>query len=368
LNRDRLLDGWIQVTRFSDGGIALGVCQSHVVADGQSLWDFMVAWGEIARGPSSIISAPPIHDRTLLALEEPPSQDKADKYSAKFTWKGGEGRSEEEEEEADDDDDDDGLRDPKSGHEVRFPLTRSALVQCVLEVSGASVRELKAEAGGGYSAYEAVCAHFWRSVNRARRQGKSEARSRFFGLANLRNKRPREAPLPSAYFGNAIVLFLTNARADDLAAPDTSLGDVARRIHAAIGNELGSEASEAEAEGESGRGEAWACGIHWLELHGNSFRELLPLFVGFENMNVASSPRFPAYAVDFGWGRPAAVRSARVKDDGEMVLFGGRPGSAPADMEICIALPPPVMRRLLDDPAFLATPISDPFLYYGIDP
>ena len=66
------------MTRFSDGGMSLGLSQSHVVADGQSLWNFMVSWGECARGHADI-TLPPIHERERLALQGPPSEEKAQK-------------------------------------------------------------------------------------------------------------------------------------------------------------------------------------------------------------------------------------------------------------------------------------------------
>ena len=73
------------------------------------------------------------------------------------------------------------------------------------------------------------------------------------------------------------------------------------------------------------------------------------------------------YEVEFGWGRPAAVRSPKVPGDGEMVLFGGRQGSGAGvgDIEICMALPSTAMEVLLSDPTFLAKPVSNPFHYYN---
>ncbi|KAI5076870.1 hypothetical protein GOP47_0008935 [Adiantum capillus-veneris] len=75
--------------------------------------------------------------------------------------------------------------------------------------------------------------------------------------------------------------------------------------------------------------------MNWLEIHDNrqlvisAFRAM-PVMQG---LNVASSPRFPAYKVDFGWGKPAAVRTVKVTKDGELIFFGGRLGSKQGDVD-----------------------------------
>ena len=76
------------MTRFTDGGISLGMSYTHIVADGKSLWDFMAAWGECARGGRvGTTTLPPIHERERLALQGPPSEEEAEKLSAALQLK-----------------------------------------------------------------------------------------------------------------------------------------------------------------------------------------------------------------------------------------------------------------------------------------
>ena len=141
-----------QVTRFSDGGISLGLSQSHVVADGKSLWDFMVAWGECARGNVGT-TMPPIHERERLALNGPPSEDVAKRYTAKLQR------------------DRDRFMENGGSDHVKLPKPppmETGLMQCVFVLPASSIKKLKAEAGGSYTTYEVLCAHFWQRVNEAR--------------------------------------------------------------------------------------------------------------------------------------------------------------------------------------------------------
>ena len=319
--------------------MSVGVSQSHAVADGQSLWNFMVSWGECARGHADI-TVPPIHERERLALQGPPSEEKAKKLVERVFWRSPEEEEEEEEKDHHREEEEKEEEVAKDGAAPQVVLT-----QCVFDVSASSIKKLKAEAGGSFTTYEVVCAHFWQRVNVAR-QSPPKTKIRFAVLTNLRTK--LTPPLPASYFGNVIGFGLADTRAGTLRGED--LATIAARIHGAAL--------------DGGNPECLFESMHWLDLHGNRFVELWQGWFGLEQMNVASSPRFPAYKVDFGWGFPAAVRSSKVPGDGEMVLFGGRPGSGEGDMEICMALPSPVMKRLLDDPSFLAKPISSPFHYY----
>ncbi|KAL8089735.1 hypothetical protein AgCh_039285 [Apium graveolens] len=62
-----------------------------------------------------------------------------------------------------------------------------------------------------------------------------------------------------------------------------------------------------------------------------------------ENFNGAmitmgSSPRFPMYENDFGWGKPIAIRSGKAnKFDGKISAFPGRKGSGSVDLEVVLA-------------------------------
>jgi len=66
---------------------------------------------------------------------------------------------------------------------------------------------------------------------------------------------------------------------------------------------------------------------------------------------MGSSPRFPMYDNNFGWGRPLAVRSGRAnKFDGKISAFPGRDGTGTVDLEVVLA--PETMEALESDPEF----------------
>lgn len=67
---------------------------------------------------------------------------------------------------------------------------------------------------------------------------------------------------------------------------------------------------------------------------------------------MGSSPRFPMYDNDFGWGRPVAIRSGRAnKFDGKISAFPGRDGGGSVDLEV--VLEPETMSGVESDPEFM---------------
>ncbi|KAF2306390.1 hypothetical protein GH714_017371 [Hevea brasiliensis] len=67
---------------------------------------------------------------------------------------------------------------------------------------------------------------------------------------------------------------------------------------------------------------------------------------------MGSSPRFPMYNNDFGWGQPLAIRSGRAnKFDGKISAFPGREGKGSVDLEVVLA--PETMDGLEMDGEFM---------------
>ncbi|KAH7295174.1 hypothetical protein KP509_27G036000 [Ceratopteris richardii] len=371
----------VQATVFSDGGLALGITHSHLVADGQSLWNFLVSWGEYSRGVP--LSTPPLHNRKRLAVPEPSpekaiwslkleikEEDLAEARISSSVDGGAEDATTDEDKggnwSAKSDDKNDEPTDASCGsmnpntpsrnstlraNELQgassspsgrnnIDLNSDALVQCLFHLPSSAVQRLKADAGGeGYTSFEVICAHFWQRVAVARRNPMSDP-TYFYLPVNCRSR--VVPPIPASYFGNVVVFDVIMSTVGAICREP--LGKTARRIHDAVTNM---------------KQENYLVSfMHWMETHNNSMRGAIsrprPLGKGH---NVASSPWFPAYQVDFGWGKPSAVRAVKVHGDGELVLFGGRPGSAKGDIEICTALPGEVLTRLLKDSAFLAEAI-----------
>lgn len=70
------------------------------------------------------------------------------------------------------------------------------------------------------------------------------------------------------------------------------------------------------------------------------------------SITMGSSPRFPMYNNDFGWGKLMAVRSGRAnKFDGKISAFPGREGNGSVDLEVVLA--PTTMAGLEADEEFM---------------
>ncbi|MCO5578630.1 hypothetical protein L7F22_032474 [Adiantum nelumboides] len=389
----------IQATIFSDGGLALGIAQSHVVADGQSLWDFMVSWGECSRGVP--LSLPPVHDR--LAVQDP-SLEKAT-WSLSFEVSeedkvveedlaavevccsradANDGRqsakvdhlrnldegtsllskkrncevesaslqSESTTLEAKNEDnitcsenahDESNLETQSSENGGKIAPNPEPLVQFMFTLSASAIKQLKSEAGTGFTSFEVICAHFWKRTSFARKSPAGEV-TYFIAPVSFRSR--AAPPLPHAYFGNVVGFIMALSTAGKIRREP--LQATASRIHEKV---------------IAVREDVMEAFMNWLEMHDKSLMsggsDNVPVMKG---LNVASSPHFPAYNVDFGWGKPTAVRTVKVTgNSGELVLFGGRPGSKAGDVEICTALPGDVLKHLLQDSEFLPKPPASSF-------
>ncbi|KAI5056351.1 hypothetical protein GOP47_0028169 [Adiantum capillus-veneris] len=294
----------VQVTRFpGDKGLVLGIGHSHIVADGSSLWHFMKSWGECARGVP--LSMHPVHMRQALGPEKlilppPYREEENDKAGPPLPRPGG---------------------------------RKMELVQRNFHFTSEMIRKLKNMATTScpadhapFSSLQALSAHMWKHVIAATDMDESRE-SIFFLLANMRSR--VEPPLPEGYFGNAIMREGSVARKGEL--QQESLGATTLRMQRLV-----------QTLDET------------LMRTFYGALEVLPINKVFEGMDfsmvmlqVSSSPRFPVYDVDFGWGPPLSVQCPLIRGDGEMMWFPGREGGGSID--IGLALTKPAMERLEQD-------------------
>ncbi|XP_057844024.1 shikimate O-hydroxycinnamoyltransferase-like isoform X2 [Cryptomeria japonica] len=59
----------LQFTRFTCGGLVIGLSRHRHIADGKEATFFMNSWRKIVRGESI---SPPVHERSLLKARDPP--------------------------------------------------------------------------------------------------------------------------------------------------------------------------------------------------------------------------------------------------------------------------------------------------------
>ncbi|KAJ6768117.1 FAMILY REGULATORY PROTEIN putative [Salix koriyanagi] len=179
------------------------------------------------------------------------------------------------------------------------------------------------------SSFQSLCALLWRAVTRARKLNPSKTTT--FRMAV--NCRHRLSPkLDTLYFGNAIQSVPTHASAGDVLSRDLHwCAEQLNKTVVAHNDEMVSRFIE-----------DWESNPRCFPL-GN---------LDGASMTMGSSPRFPMYDNDFGWGRPLAVRSGKAnKFDGKISAFPGREGNGTVDLEVVLA--PEAMAGIESDHEFM---------------
>ncbi|XP_047080156.1 anthocyanin 5-aromatic acyltransferase-like [Lolium rigidum] len=158
------------------------------------------------------------------------------------------------------------------------------------------------------STFAAMAAHGWVSIARARGFTDDALVFAVF-LADCRAH--MSPPVPGAYVGNCLALCTASLSGSQLAGPDgppMALLAIQEAVAEVKRDPLGDR-------------------VRWC----TKFAAIPP----GRAVILAGSPWFPAYGVDFGFGRPARVELASMNHDGEMVLVAGRErGSVQASVAI----------------------------------
>lgn len=297
----------VQVTKLIDG-IVIGIAINHLIVDGYSTWHFMSSWAEFCRG-SSVISLPPSHDRALarntkvkLNINLPTQESYANGTKSANGTKTAE-------------------------HHLRSKI---------FHFSKKMIEEIKTKAnknkeGKPLSCFQALGAHLWHGVTRARKLAPEDI-TVFTLFIDCRAR--VDPPLPRNYFGNAIQgIYGVTAVGLLLSNDQTFAANLLQQVIDSHG-----------AEAIKKKNEEW---------------EQNPKLYGFSDagincVTVGSSPRFEVYENDFGWGKPVRVRSGcNNKFDGMVYLYPGQEGGGSVDVEI--ALLPQTMEMLETDTEFLLT-------------
>ncbi|XP_052188314.1 BAHD acyltransferase DCR [Diospyros lotus] len=315
----------VQVTELADG-VFIGCAANHAVTDGTSFWNFFNTFAEVCRGATRV-SRPPDFSRDSVLISQAV------------------------------------LRLPDGGPKVTFSLD-APLRERIFSFSRESILKLKGKVNNRkwtenegidvielmgkqsndplknflrnsnakaaeISSFQSLCALLWRAVTRARKLPASQTTT--FRMAV--NCRPRLEPKMEAYyFGNAIQSIPTFASAGDVKARD--LRWCAEQLNK---NVLAHDDRMVRRFVED-----WERDPRCFPL-GNFDGAMLTM---------GSSPRFPMYDNDFGWGRPVVVRSGRAnKFDGKISAFPGREGGGTVDLEVVLA--PETMAGLESDSEFM---------------
>ncbi|XP_010505699.1 PREDICTED: uncharacterized acetyltransferase At3g50280-like [Camelina sativa] len=331
----------VQVTELIDG-VFIGCSVNHAVTDGTSLWNFINTFAEMSRGVENVTRQPDFTRESVLISPAV-------------------------------------LKVPHGGPKVTFD-ENAPLRERIFSFSKESIQELKAvvnkkkwltidngEIDGvellgkqsndklngkengkltemleslfgrndavsktvEISSFQSLCALLWRAITRARKHPSSKTTT--FRMAV--NCRHRLSPkLNPEYFGNAIQSVPTFATAGEVLSRD--LRWCADQLNQSVAAHQDGRIRSVVAD--------WEANPRCFPL-GNA---------DGASVTMGSSPRFPMYDNDFGWGRPVAVRSGRSnKFDGKISAFPGRGGNGTVDLEVVLS--PETMAGIESDGEFM---------------
>ncbi|KAK7305842.1 hypothetical protein VNO77_43754 [Canavalia gladiata] len=313
-----------QVTELADG-LFLGCAVCHAVTDGASFWNFFNTFAEFSRGAtfpsrlpdfgresiliSKVLLQLPDGDLKVTFNADEPYRERIFSFSRESIQKLKATVNR--------------LTFPENvdAVEVMAKLSRDTQTKTVTR----SVTNKTAE----ISSFQSLCALMWRCVTRARNLEVSKTTT-FRMAVNIRQR--MEPKLEDLYFGNAIQSTASCAAA----------GDVLSRDLRWCAEELNKSVRAYDSAMVKRALENWEREPKCFELGNHDGATL----------QMGSSPRFPMYDNDFGWGRALTVRSGGAnKFDGKMSAFPGRNGGGAVDLEVILA--PETMARLVSDPEFL---------------
>ncbi|KAJ1433460.1 Transferase [Sesbania bispinosa] len=298
----------VQLTRFKCGGISIGLKISHAIADGPSALHFISEWARLARGEP--LQTTPFHDRKVLRGGEPPLVPQPP-YHDKWEFN---------------------LPPLLLGEteEIRKKKTTLAMIK----LSKNQVEKLRKTAneswhgpsnGRGYTRYETVTGHIWRSACKAR--GHKQDQPTVVGIS-VDSRCRMQPPLPKGYFGNATFDVVATSLAGDLMSKP--LGYASSRIREAV---------------EKATDEYVRSGIEFFkkkedltmfqDLHAKIRTEARP-FYGNPNLGVISWLTLPIYGVDFGWGKEVYMGPGTHDLDGDSLLLPGPDGDGSVLVAICL--------------------------------
>ncbi|KAL5733086.1 hypothetical protein ACOSP7_032422 [Xanthoceras sorbifolium] len=321
----------VQVTELADG-VFIGCTVNHAVTDGTSFWNFFNTFAEFARGMKMVTKQPDFSRESVL-ISPAVLQVPADGFKVTFNE-----------------------YEPLS--ERIFSFSRESILKLKARVNNNNnsnnkwidngdidaVEIIGKQSNDTYlktwlkktesnaveiSSFQSLSALLWRAVTRARKLQATKTTT-FRMAVNCRHRlNPKLDPF---YFGNAIQSIPTYATA----------GEVLSRDIRWCAEQLNKNVNAHDDKTVRRVVEDWESNPRVFPL-GN--------FDG-ASITMGSSPRFPMYDNNFGWGRPLAVRSGNAnKFDGKISAFPGREGGGTVDLEVVLA--PETMAGIESDHEFM---------------
>ncbi|KAF7801461.1 cation/H(+) antiporter 15-like [Senna tora] len=290
-----------QVTRFSCGGVTVGMALCRVINDGEAVSRFMMSWGKVARGEEMGGGEIPCVDRSVL-----------DWYKGKRKKKNREG----------------GFGHfeflPQPVWEGRLVETKGGTKAVILKVTRGQVQKLKSKVRdfGSFTSFEVIAGHLWRCVSKVRHVGNGGQPTRLSTLVNCRRR--LNPPLRSDYFGNATFPTVTTPPCCFNDVTEKPLGFVVGKVREAI-EKMDDEYVRSALDYIDGQKDL---NVLRDTFHASSS----PL--GNPNLFLVGWTNFPFFEFDFGWGKPVFLGPGQLKDDGKAFVMND--GGDGFNVAICL--------------------------------
>ncbi|KAH7861843.1 hypothetical protein Vadar_031648 [Vaccinium darrowii] len=285
----------VQVTKFSCGGISLGLGISHVIADGRCASHFVSEWARIARGeePKNL----PFLDRTILKLED------GDLTLPRF------------------DHSEFGPRPILTGRLNNLEERKKETIVAMLKMNKEQIQRLKNEANKfrnvgksskPFTRYEVLAAHMWRCASKARKH-ESEQQTTVRIAVDFSN---RLVPsLPNGYFGNACLLVTPIATSGELLSKPLGYGcsKIREAIEMVTDKYVRSALAYLKREEDLSK-------FRYFHVVGST----QGVFLGNPSISITNWIRLPLFGVDFGWGKDTYMGPATIGYDGQSFIIPSR--------------------------------------------
>lgn len=294
----------VQVTKFSCGGVSLGLGISHVVADGRCAAHFVSEWARIARGeePENL----PFLDRTLLKLEEDVTPPRFDHLEF-------------------------GKLPILIGQLNNLEQHNKETIVVMLKMSNEQIQSLKNEANKfrnvdysskPFTRYEVVTAHMWRCASKARLHESEQLTSMRIAMGFHNRMVP---PLPKGYFGNAYLPVRATTTTGELLSKQLGYGcnKIREAIEKVTDEYVRSSLSYLKREEDLSE-------FRYFHVVGST----QGAFLGNPNIAITSWIGLPLFGVDFGWGKEIYMGPGAIGHDGKSFILPSRDEDGSFDVPI----------------------------------